>query len=224
MHKAAHKAIRHYVKQHDQLSLAEGIDMPVVTATVATLVPLMQWLYEHDQVQAHCLIDLCVVDYLHYGHDEWLGETATATGFDRARNRLENRDDFQDTPGRFVVVYHVLSLSHNLRYRIRVPLEDVTTMVPSVTAIWPNANWYEREAFDLYGVRFAGHPALRRILTDYGFVGYPMRKDFPLVGQVEMRYDATLARCLYEPVQINNRVSVPKVIRKNDQRHNTSES
>jgi len=85
--------------------------------------------------------------------------------------------------------------------------------VPSVTGIWPNANWYEREAFDLFGVRFSGHPGLRRLITDYGFIGYPMRKDFPLEGRVEMRYDAALARCLYEPVSVKNRVSVPKVIR-----------
>jgi NADH-quinone oxidoreductase subunit C len=115
---------------------------------------------------------------------------------------------------RFAVTYHLLSLHHNRRLRVRAyctPGEP--PMIESVIAVWPGANWYEREAFDLYGILFRGHPDLRRILTDYGFVGYPFRKDFPLSGHVEVRYDPEKKRVVYEPVSIEARVLVPRVIR-----------
>ena len=114
---------------------------------------------------------------------------------------------------RFAVVYHLLSLEYNQRLRIVSYLPDVP-VIDSVLDIWPSADWYEREAFDLFGIFFEGHPDLRRILTDYGFKGHPFRKDFPLIGEVEMRYDANTEACVYEPVSIEPRVLVPKIIRR----------
>ena len=138
------------------------------------------------------LMDLCGVDYLEYGRESRVGVR----------------------PGpRFAVVCHLLSIRHNRRLRLRIFLDEAMPMVGSVTDIWNSANWYEREAFDLFGIVFEGHPDLRRILTDYGFVGHPFRKDFPLIGQVEMRYDAEKRRVVYEPVSIEPRVLVPRVIR-----------
>jgi NADH-quinone oxidoreductase subunit C len=142
------------------------------------------------------LIDLCGVDYSAYG----AGDSA-----DEQEGRWQGP--------RFAVVYHLLSLSHNRRLRVRSFLDDEMPLVDSVVPIWSAANWFEREAFDLYGIIFDGHPDLRRILTDYGFVGHPFRKDFPLIGTVEMRYDEDLGRVVYEPVSIEPRVTVPRTIR-----------
>jgi NADH-quinone oxidoreductase subunit C len=114
---------------------------------------------------------------------------------------------------RFATVYHLLSVGHNRRLRLRTFLDDDFPVVDSVTDIWPSANWFEREAFDLFGIVFEGHPDLRRILTDYGFIGHPFRKDFPLIGHVEMRYDPEKKRVVYQPVSIDPRVLVPRVIR-----------
>ena len=138
------------------------------------------------------LIDLCGVDYLEYGQESPRGP--------------------RQGP-RFAVVYHLLSLTHNRRIRVRAYPDDEMPLIDSVTGIWNSANWFEREAFDLFGIVFEGHPDLRRILTDYGFVGHPFRKDFPLIGQVEMRYDAEKQRVVYQPVSIEPRVLVPRVIR-----------
>ncbi len=118
-----------------------------------------------------------------------------------------------DEPGRYASVYHLLSLTHNRRLRARVHLDGPQPMVDSVVDLWSVANWFEREAFDLFGILYRGHPDLRRILTDYGFVGHPFRKDFPISGHVEMRYDPELRRVVYEPVSIEPRVLVPRVIR-----------
>ena len=161
------------------------------------------------------LSDVCGVDYLAYGDDEWLTREATSRGYSRGVQRYDGRlDPDQASPRRFAVVYHLLSLSRNQRLRLRVWLTDTQfPVVDSVHDIWPAANWFEREAFDLYGIHFAGHPDLRRILTDYGFVGHPFRKDFPISGNVELRYDPEKGRVAYEPVQITPRVLVPKVIR-----------
>ena len=138
------------------------------------------------------LIDLCGVDYLEYGETPWQGP-------------------------RFAVVYHLLSIKNNQRLRLKVflPLmpSDDMPRVDSVVDIWNAANWYEREAFDLFGILFEGHPDLRRLLTDYGFIGHPFRKDFPLIGNVEMRYDPHKKRVVYEPVSIEPRILVPRVIR-----------
>jgi NADH-quinone oxidoreductase subunit C len=115
---------------------------------------------------------------------------------------------------RFAVAYQLLSVTHNQRLRIRARCEDLEDpVIDSVVEIWPGANWFEREAFDLFGILFTGHPDLRRILTDYGFIGHPFRKDFPLIGNVEVRYDADKQRVVYEPVSIEPRILVPKVIR-----------
>jgi NADH-quinone oxidoreductase subunit C len=138
------------------------------------------------------LIDLCGVDYLGYGR--------------------ESEQPVAPRP-RFAVVYHLLSVAHNQRLRVRTFLDEDFPVVGSVVDIWASANWFEREAFDLFGIVFEGHPDLRRILTDYGFIGHPFRKDFPLIGEVEMRYDPDKQRVVYEPVSIEPRVLVPRVIR-----------
>ena len=168
------------------------------------------------------LIDLCGVDYLGYGRDEWHTEEASETGFSRGVERepgaptarLGEIESDYVPPQRFAVVYHLLSISHNRRLRLKVfCTDDERPMMPSVTGIWASADWYEREAFDLFGILFRGHPDLRRLLTDYGFIGHPFRKDFPLIGNVEMRYDPEKGRVVYEPVQIEPRTLVPKVLR-----------
>jgi NADH-quinone oxidoreductase subunit C len=159
------------------------------------------------------LIDVCGVDYQSYGMSEWVTDQATGTGFERAANRKQEVRVLGAMPARFAAVYHLLSVKHNHRVRLKAFLHEDFPAVDSVVEIWPAANWFEREAFDLYGIFFKGHPDLRRILTDYGFIGHPFRKDFPLIGNVEMRYDATQGRVVYEPVSIQPRTLVPRVIR-----------
>ena len=168
------------------------------------------------------LVDLCGVDYLGYGQSEWeTSERATGTGYSRGvegegpgRFDWDGRPREVDVPRRFAAVLHLLSLRHNWRLRVRVFCPDAgLPVVPSVTSIWIGAGWFEREAFDLFGIVFDGHPDLRRILTDYGFVGHAFRKDFPLIGNVEVRYDPEQRRVVYEPVSIEPRVLVPRVVR-----------
>lgn len=176
------------------------------------LIDLCLMLRDQPQFDFKMLLDVCGVDYLHYGLDDWQTESTTATGFSRGVTKLTREEPGK--PNRFAVVYHLLSLTHNHRVRLRANIPDETeVMVDSVIDIWPSANWFEREAFDLFGILFRGHPDLRRILTDYGFNGHPFRKDFPLIGKVEARYDAKLDRIIYEPVSIKPRVLEPKVIR-----------
>lgn len=162
------------------------------------------------------LMDVCAVDYLHYGHADWATASTTATGFGRGVERAIESTEKAAQPARFAVVYHLLSLENNHRIRLRAFVGHEQPSIDSVTDIWPAANWYEREAFDLFGIIFKGHPDLRRILTDYGFIGHPFRKDFPLIGNVEARYDAKEKRVIYEPVSIAARILEPKVIRVND--------
>jgi NADH-quinone oxidoreductase subunit C len=162
------------------------------------------------------LMDVCGVDYLSYGSDEWATSSATGTGFSRGVERepviLDEADEFDEK--RFAVVYHLLSLHHNIRLRLRVYTGTGNPpVIKSVVDIWNGANWFEREAFDMYGILFEGHPDLRRILTDYGFIGHPFRKDFPLVGNVEVSYDPEKGRVAYQPVSIEPRTLVPRVIR-----------
>jgi len=165
------------------------------------------------------LIDLCGVDYLSFGDIEWVTEDATGKGFSRGVNRnfdgtiTHVGEDEQSNQKRFAVVYHLLSIKHNIRVRVKTYLPAHSPIVDSVTDIWSSANWYEREAFDLYGILFDSHSDLRRILTDYGFIGHPFRKDFPLLGNVEMRYDTEKQRVIYEPVSVQSRTLVPKVKR-----------
>ncbi|MFK7816084.1 MAG: NADH-quinone oxidoreductase subunit C [Gammaproteobacteria bacterium] len=168
------------------------------------------------------LIDLAGIDYLEFGVDEWNTESATSSGFSRGVEKTSfGRFTFDDAKqsmdmnnSRYAVVYHLLSVTNNVRVRVKVLCKDNDLpILPSVTSLWSSANWYEREAFDLYGIVFENHPDLRRILTDYGFTGHPFRKDFPLVGHVEVRYDPDQKRVIYQPVSIEPRINVPKVIR-----------
>jgi NADH-quinone oxidoreductase subunit C len=166
------------------------------------------------------LMDVCGVDYLVYGLDEWQTNSASGTGFSRGTLHgvaapAEDVDEITYRPSaRFAVVYHLLSLTHNHRLRLKAFCEsDELPIVDSVHGVWNSADWFEREAFDLFGILFRGHPDLRRLLTDYGFIGHPFRKDFPLIGNVEMRYDPERGRVVYEPVSIEPRTLVPKVIR-----------
>lgn len=195
-----------------------------VTIEVAArdVVSVCQTLRDDPALRFEQLIDLCGVDYSEYGAAEWDTETASNTGFSRAVEprvgaRLHFGDEHEDTSDnrpRFAVVYHLMSVTNNHRLRLRVYCDsDEVPVVPSVIDIWPAVNWFEREAFDLYGIIFEGHPDLRRILTDYGFIGHPFRKDFPLIGHVEMIYDEAQKRVVYRPVSIEPRVLVPRVIR-----------
>lgn len=179
---------------------------------VSNLKSLLKHLKENINFSFNELIDICAVDYLYYGKYDWETNAATEHGFSRGVERLEE-DDTHWTKPRFGVVYHLLSTIHNQRLRVKTFVNEQNLIVPSVHDIWKAANWFEREAYDLYGILFDGHPDLRRILTDYGFIGHPFRKDFPLSGHVEMRYDATLEKVIYEPVDITPRILVPKVIR-----------
>ncbi|MGH8078713.1 MAG: NADH-quinone oxidoreductase subunit C, partial [Lysobacter sp.] len=183
-----------------------------------------------DEFGFEQLVDVSGVDYLSYGSDEWDTEVSSE-GFSRGvegkgAGRFvwgEQPNDAGFAPGRrYAAVAHLLSYQHNQRLRLRTFADDDDMpIVASLTAVWPGANWFEREAFDLFGIIFEGHPDLRRILTDYGFVGHPFRKDFPLIGNVEVRYDAEKKRVVYEPVSIEPRVLVPRVIR-DDARYQTA--
>ncbi len=183
-----------------------------------------------DQHGYEQLMDICAVDYSQYGVDEW--ETG-GSGFSRGVSgnsvgRLSFGDEapaYDSDEPRFAAVYQLLSISKNRRLRLKVFAQDNEfPVVPSVCEIWSSANWPEREAFDLMGVHFDGHPDLRRLLTDYGFVGHPFRKDFPLIGNVEMRYDPQKKRVIYEPVTIEPRVLVPRVIRSTTRRADEPET
>jgi NADH-quinone oxidoreductase subunit C len=168
-------------------------------------------LRDQRELRFEQLIDLCGVDYSAYGRSEWATADASTTGFGRGVE--QGFDAEPDDARRFAVAYHLLSLTHNRRLRMRVFAGGAQPMVDSVTSVWSCADWFEREAFDLFGILFRGHPDLRRILTDYGFIGHPFRKDFPLSGQVEMRYDPEQGRVVYEPVTIEPRTLVPRVVR-----------
>lgn len=170
-------------------------------------------LRDNPDLKFQILLDIAGVDYLYFGMSEWITTRANSSGFERGVLTHEKLQVIPWNKPRFAAVYHLLSIKHNQRIRLRVFVEGEPLLIPSIMDIWPSANWYEREAFDLYGILFDGHPDLRRILTDYGFIGHPFRKDFPLSGNVEVRYDATLKRVVYEPVEITPRITTPKVIR-----------
>ena len=163
-----------------------------------------------DDFNFSILIDLCGIDYLTYGESDWNGN-ASSSGFSRAR-QAQQSSVYKEQ--RFGVIYHLLSVEDNQRLRVKALLSLDNLMIQSVTNIWNSADWFEREAFDLFGILFENHTDLRRILTDYGFVGHPLRKDFPMIGEVEMRYDEELGRVVYEPVSIEPNVNVPRVLRK----------
>ena len=183
------------------------------------LIEVAKELKTNENMMFEQLTDLCGVDYLTYGVDEWVTKSATSSGFSRGVSRqsviLDDADTFDDK--RFAVIYNLLSIKHNSRIRLRVYTGDKNPpIIPSVSSIWSSANWLERETFDLYGILFEGHPDLRRILTDYGFVGHPFRKDFPLSGNVEIHYDEKKEKIVYKPVSIEPRTLVPRVIRQDN--------
>jgi len=180
------------------------------------LVDTAMALRDEDEFAFEQLMDVCGVDYLTFGDIEWTTQNATDLGFSRGVERepviLDEADEFDAE--RFAVVYQLLSIQNNHRLRLKVYTGTGNPpIVPSVIDVWNSANWFERETFDLFGILFDGHPDLRRILTDYGFVGHPFRKDFPLIGNVEVKYDAEVGRVVYQPVSIEPRTLVPKVIR-----------
>lgn len=176
------------------VSTSERLGELTITVAPADMLWSMGTLRDHADLGFEMLADLCGMDYSTYGSESLSG------------NDSEGK--------RFAVVYHLLSISHNCRLRVKVFAEDDEfPVLDSVIDIWPSANWFEREAFDLYGIVFTGHPDLRRILTDYGFIGNPFRKDFPLSGNVEMRYDPDQQRVIYQPVSIEPRQITPRVIR-----------
>ena len=176
------------------VSVDEQLGELTIEVASTELLWVMETLRDNSELSFEILIDLCGVDYLSYGV-----ESVTEGG----------RQD-----KRFAIVYHLLSIRHNYRLRVKTfATNSEFPVLDSVIAIWPVANWFEREAFDLYGVVFTGHPDLRRILTDYGFIGNPFRKDFPLTGNVEMRYDPDQKRVIYQPVSIEPREVTPRVIR-----------
>ncbi len=187
----------------------------------ADLLAVCRALRDEPELKFEMLMDVCGVDYFSYGRDEWQTNSASGTGFSRGtlRGGVEApADDVEpityEPTSRFAVVYHLMSITHNHRLRLKTFCEnDARPLVDSVYEVWNSADWFEREAFDLFGILFRGHPDLRRLLTDYGFIGHPFRKDFPLIGNVEMRYDAEKGRVVYELVSIEPRTLVPKVIR-----------
>ncbi len=215
----------------DRVSLGKSLGgIPTMEVDTGAWLEVCRALRDEEAFCFEQLTDLCGVDYLSYGQSEWETESASSEGFGRGvegmgpgRFDWAERPHAEDMKQRFGVVVHLLSLQRNHRLRIRCYAPDEgMPIVPSLVDIWSSANWYEREAFDLFGIVFEGHPDLRRIMTDYGFTGHPFRKDFPLIGNVAVRYDAEKKRVVYEPVEIEPRVGVPRVLRK-DSRYATDE-
>jgi NADH-quinone oxidoreductase subunit C len=178
----------------------------------AELLAVATELRDQPALRFEQLIDVSGVDYLDYGRTEWQAEKATGSGFSRGVDSAAGHTLRGER--RYAVVYQLLSVTHNHRLQLRCWCDGLEEpAVDSLCDIWASANWFEREAYDLFGILFRGHPDLRRLLTDYGFIGHPFRKDFPLIGNVEVRYDAELKRVVYEPVTIEARTLVPRVIR-----------
>ncbi len=186
---------------------------------------VMSIFHNNNELSFETLIDIVAIDYSEYGITEWNLSDANNKGYSRGikqkssgRFNYENIKTYQNQPKkRFGVIYNLLSVSHNTRINIKFYCkDDENPFLPSVTSIWSSANWYEREAYDLFGIVFNNHPDLRRLLTDYGFIGHPLRKDFPLIGNVEVNYDLNKERVIYQKTTIKPRVLIPKVIRKFD--------
>ena len=188
--KDLHSQVKSIAGEFD-VSITDDSVCSTVTVNRSSSLELLRKLRDHQDTAFEQLVDLCAVDYQAYGQE--------------AQRSWDN--------DRFAVVYHLLSVSLNQRLRVIVPVPEDDLTIDSVIEVWRCANWYEREAFDLFGIQFQGHPDLRRLLTDYGFIGHPFRKDFPLSGHVEMRYDEEKGRVVYEPVSVEPRVTVPRVIR-----------
>ena len=196
------------VKAFGKKSISESFEELTLVINSEDVIDVCEQL--RDDFNFSILIDLCGIDYLTYGESDWNGN-ASSSGFSRAR-QAQQSSVYKEQ--RFGVIYHLLSVEDNQRLRVKALLSLDNLMIQSVTNIWNSADWFEREAFDLFGILFENHTDLRRILTDYGFVGHPLRKDFPMIGEVEMRYDEELGRVVYEPVSIEPNVNVPRVIRK----------
>jgi NADH-quinone oxidoreductase subunit C len=178
------------------LSIVEHLGETTIVVAASQMISIMTQLRDDEGLRFAQMTDLIGMDYSEYGDGAWQGK-------------------------RFAVVYQLLSIVHNRRLRVRVfAEEDDFPVLASVAPVWPGANWFEREAFDLFGIIFTGHPDLRRILTDYGFVGNPFRKDFPLSGHVEMRYDAEQQRVVYQPVTVEPREVTPRIIREQNYARN----
>lgn len=187
------------------ISLESRLGELTMVISAEDILTVFARLRDEERFHFEQLTDLCGLDYSTYGSDISEGGVYLASE-SSAPNAVR--------PSRFAVVYQLLSLSNNARLRVRVfAADDAMPLLPTVVSIWPGANWYEREAFDLYGIIFTGHPDLRRLLTDYGFAGNPFRKDFPLSGHVEMRYDAEQRRVIYQPVTVEPREVTPRIVR-----------
>jgi NADH-quinone oxidoreductase subunit C len=187
-------------------------DEVAIEVAPGDLLEVARTLRDDPELRFEMLMDLAGVDYLDFGRAEWRTVAATASGFSRGVNRAAPHTLAGNK--RFAVVSQLLSITHNRRLRVRVWCDEIEDpVIDSLTGIWASADWFEREAFDLFGILFKGHPDLRRILTDYGFIGHPFRKDFPLIGNVEVHYDPQLKRVVYAPVSIEPRTLVPRVIR-----------
>ena len=197
-------------------------DDETVVFTDTDFLNVMRIFQENDHIKFESLIDVIAVDYSDYGISEWNAKDANNKGYSRGiKKDSSGRYTYESTKTnynqpikRFAVIYNLLSVSSNARLKVKFYCNDDTNpSLPSATQIWASANWYEREAYDLLGIVFSDHPDLRRILTDYGFIGHPLRKDFPLIGNVEVNYDIEKERVVYQPVTIKPRVLIPKVIR-----------
>jgi NADH-quinone oxidoreductase subunit C len=190
MTKLEHLSSQLKLALNDQLALINAaLGEITIECNAEDLVAVCTKLRNHGELKFEQLIDLCGVDYSEYGEGKWQG-------------------------ARYAVVLHLLSVSLNQRVRLKVfAKDDEFPVLPTLVEVWPAANWFEREAFDLFGIMFENHPDLRRILTDYGFIGHPFRKDFPMIGNVEMRYDPEQQRVIYQPVSIEMRNNVPRIIR-----------
>lgn len=200
-------------------------DKNTVVFEEENLIEVMTLFHENDLLQFEILIDIIAVDYSDFGISEWNAKNANNKGYSRGitkdssgRYTYETSKKNHNQPKkRFAAIYNLLSVTSNFRLNVKFYCnEDDTPSLSSVTSIWSSADWYEREAYDLLGIVFTGHPDLRRLLTDYGFIGHPLRKDFPLIGNVEVNYDLDKERVVYQPVTIKPRVLIPKVIRGND--------
>jgi NADH-quinone oxidoreductase subunit C len=221
-----------YIEKYyaDQICLLpQGISPPTFVCQQNDYIEVCKAFKDDQKLSFDTLIDLCGIDYLHYGLDEWASSSATADGFSRGVNRIddlsggiEETDAVLKPTARYAINLQFLSVEHNHRIALKVFLDD-SIMIDSVKDIWASADWYEREAFDLYGIIFKGHEDLRRLLTDYGFIGHPFRKDFPVSGYSEVRYDADQGRVVYEPVSIEERTLIPKS-RIEDHRYESGDS
>ena len=219
---ASELAKRIHARFGDRISgVNDRLGQVTVEVAPGNLLEVARALRDEREFRFEQLVDLCGIDYASYGLSEWEGsDEASSGGFSRGvegagPGRFRDGEvRFAGEARRFASVVHLLSIANNRRVRLRsFAPDDGLPVIPSLTQVWPGANWFEREAFDLFGIVYEGHPDLRRILTDYGFIGHPFRKDFPLIGNVEVRYDPEKGRVVYEPVSIEPRVLVPRVVR-----------